>query len=360
MALVIFIIGLIVLIFGAEILVRGASRLALSFGISPLVVGLTIVAFGTSSPELAVSLQSAFAGQASMAVANAVGSNIFNVLFILGMSALIVPLLVHDQLIRQEVPVMIGVSLLLPAVAWDGAISRLEGLCLVAVMVTYTAFLIVQSRRNNRELVEEFAEEMPDRSSPWRKHWLVQIGLIVAGVALLVLGSHWLVDAAIAFARYLEVSEVVISLTVIAAGTSLPEVATSVTAALRGHRDISVGNVVGSNIFNILGVIGPAAALVPGGLAVANALIVFDIPVMVAVAVACLPIFFTGNLIARWEGAVFLMMFCAYTIYLILAAQRHDALDTYSLVLGTVVLPVLALTIAVVTLREWRQRRRPV
>jgi cation:H+ antiporter len=201
---------------------------------------------------------------------------------------------------------------------------------------------------------------MPDRSSPWRKHWLVQIGLIVAGVALLVLGSHWLVDAAIAFARYLEVSEVVISLTVIAAGTSLPEVATSVTAALRGHRDISVGNVVGSNIFNILGVIGPAAALVPGGLAVANALIVFDIPVMVAVAVACLPIFFTGNLIARWEGAVFLMMFCAYTIYLILAAQRHDALDTYSLVLGTVVLPVLALTIAVVTLREWRQRRRPV
>lgn len=357
MSLLIFAAGLALLILGAEILVRGASGLALSIGISPLVVGLTVVAFGTSAPELAVSLQSAWAGQPGMAVGNAVGSNIFNVLLILGLSALILPLVVHDQLIRQEVPVMIGVTLLLPAVAWDGQISSLEGGILWGLLIAYTIFLIVQSRRNSRLIGQEFSEEMPEPAAGWQSHWLTQIVMVVAGLALLVFGSRWLVEAAVAFARYLDVSEVVIGLTVIAAGTSLPEVATSVMAALRGHRDIAVGNVVGSNIFNILGVIGPAALIVPGGLAVAPSLVVFDIPVMVAVALACLPIFFTGNLIARWEGALFLALFAAYLAYLILAAKDHDALETYELVMGSAVLPLIVLTILVIAFREWRRRR---
>lgn len=355
MTLVSFVLGLTLLIVGAEFLVRGAAKLALTFGISPLVVGLTVVAFGTGSPEVAVSMQSAISGQADLAVANVVGSNMFNVLFILGVSAMITPLLVDRQLIRQEIPIMVGTSLLLAAMAWDGAISRVDGLILTALLAAYTVFLIVQSRRFGAK-PEDGTEDLPGAGSDWDSTVPVQAVLIVGGLALLIVGAQRLVGAAIAFATYLGVSEMIIGLTIVAAGTSLPEVATSVMAAIRGQRDIAVGNVVGSNIFNILGVLGLSAAIIPGGLVVAPALLAFDIPAMVAVAIACLPIFFTGNLIARWEGAVFFGLYIAYTVYLILAAKQHDALSTYSFVLGTVVLPLCALTIAVIAWREWQSR----
>jgi len=355
MTLVSFFLGLTLLIVGAELLVRGAAKLALTFGISPLVVGLTVVAFGTGSPEVAVSMQSAISGQVDLAVANVVGSNMFNVLFILGVSAMITPLLVDRQLIRQEIPIMVGTSMLLAAMAWDGAISRVDGLILTALLAAYTLFLIVQSRRFGAKS-EDGTEDLPGAGSDWDATLPVQAVLIVGGLVLLIVGAQWLVAAAIAFAKYLGVSEMVIGLTIVAAGTSLPEVATSIMAAIRGQRDIAVGNVVGSNIFNILGVLGLSAAVVPGGLVVAPALMAFDIPAMLAVAIACLPIFFTGNLIARWEGAVFFGLYVAYTVYLILAAGQHDALSTYSFVLGTVVLPLCALTIAVIAWREWRSR----
>jgi cation:H+ antiporter len=171
-----------------------------------------------------------------------------------------------------------------------------------------------------------------------------------------VLGATWLVDSAVAFAKHLGVSELVIGLTIIAAGTSLPEVATSIIAAIRGQRDIAVGNVVGSNIFNILGVLGVSAVAAPTGLAVAPALPAFDLPIMISVAVACLPIFFTGQLIARWEGALFLALYVAYTVYLILAAQAHDALEPFSALMLYTVLPLIALTLALVSWREWRAR----
>jgi cation:H+ antiporter len=359
MQILFFVLGLGALILGAELLVRGASKLALAFGISPLVVGLTVVAFGTSSPELAVSVQSAWSGQVDLALGNVVGSNIFNVLFILGISALIAPLIVAQQLVRQEVPIMIGLSLLLLLLALDGGISRLDGALLFGLMVAYTAFVIVQSRKENKAVEQEYAQEFGDAAkSAWDSHLAAQLGLIAAGLVLLVLGSNWLVEAAIAFAKYLGVSELVIGLTIVAAGTSLPEVATSILAAIRGERDIAVGNVVGSNTFNILGVLGVSGLVAPAALSVPPSLLAFDIPVMVAVALACLPIFFTGNLIARWEGALFLGFYIAYTAYLILAAQSHDALGTYGLVMATVVLPLTALTLAVVTVREWRARRR--
>lgn len=181
--------------------------------------------------------------------------------------------------------------------------------------------------------------------------------LIAAGLGLLVLGATWLVDAAVRFAQYLGVSELVIGLTIVAAGTSFPEVATSIVAALRGQRDIAVGNVVGSNVFNILAVLGLTSAASPAGMAVAPSMLAFDLPVMIAVALACLPIFFTGNLIARWEGALFLGLYAAYMGYVLLAAQQHDALRSYSAVLVAAVLPLVALTLAVVAWREWRQRR---
>jgi len=355
-----FIAGLVALIIGAEWLVRGSSKLALSFGISPLVVGLTVVAFGTSSPEMAVSVQSAQSGQVDLALGNVVGSNIFNVLFILGVSALVVPLLVHQQLIRQEVPIMLGASLLLWALAADGDLARWEGGLLAGLIVAYTLLIIRQSRRESAAEAAASGEAASgeangDLDRKWDRHWGVQVLLILVGLAALVVGSRWLVEAAVGFARELGVSEMVIGLTIVAAGTSLPEVATSLMAAIRGERDIAVGNVVGSNIFNILGVLGVSALVAPASLPVSPAMLAFDLPVMVAVALACLPIFFTGNTIARWEGGLFFAYYLAYTGYLILLASQHDALVTFSSVMAGFVLPLTFVTLAIFAWRHWRQ-----
>ena len=356
--------GLVALIVGAQLLVRGAGKLALGFGISPLVVGLTVVAFGTSSPEMAISVQSAWSGQVDIALGNVVGSNIFNVLFILGVSALLAPLVVSLQVVRQEVPLMICASVLLLAVTLDGGLSRAEGVLFVAGLAAYTAFLVVQSRRETR--AQAAAPGAPGlaadagpvpRGAAWDDRLPGQLLLIAGGLVLLVLGSNWLVEAAVSLARRFGVSELVIGLTIIAAGTSLPEVATSVLATLRGERDIAVGNVVGSNTFNILGVLGVSAAVAPVELPVAPSLAAFDMPVMLAVAVACLPVFFTGRTIARWEGSVLLAYYVAYAAYLILAAQEHDLLTTYTVAMRWVVIPLTVLTLAVVLTRELRARR---
>lgn len=351
MNLLLFIAGLAALIAGAELLVRGASKLALSLGISPLVVGLTIVAFGTSSPEMAVSAGAALDGRTDIAIGNVVGSNIFNVLFILGLSALIVPLVVHAQIIRQEVPIMIGASVLLLVFALDRSLGRFDALFLLALLAAYTVFLIVQSRRETQATRDEYAAENRPATG-WDRHWGVQALLVVAGLALLVLGSGWLVDAATAFAKSLGVSDLVIGLTIVAAGTSMPEVAASVMAAVKGERDIAVGNVVGSNTFNILGCLGVAGVLAPAGLPVAPSVLNFDLWVMLAVALACLPVFMTGREIARWEGGVFVAYYAAYTAYLILAAQQHDALPAFSAAMLGFVVPLTVVTLVVASLRR--------
>jgi cation:H+ antiporter len=353
MTVVLFVAGLGLLVLGADWLVKGASRLAAAFGISPLVIGLTVVAYGTSSPEMAVSVKSVLSGQAGIALGNVVGSNVFNVLFILGASAVITPLVVSSQLIRLDVPIMIGVSLVSLLLAADGSIGRLDGLLLFAGGVAYTAFQIVQSRRESAAVKGEYADEYGKKPSPLA----LNVAFVGAGLALLVLGSRWLVDGAVAFAQALGVSEVVIGLTIVAAGTSLPEVATSILAAVRGERDIAVGNVVGSNIFNVLAVLGLAGLVAPSGLPVADALLRFDVPVMIAVALACLPILASGALIARWEGALFLLFYVAYAAYLVLRAQQHDALPAFSAVMQSFVLPLAAVTLAVVGYRAWRERR---
>ena len=308
MNMLLFLGGLILLVLGANVLVRGASKLALSFGISPLVVGLTIVAFGTSAPEVAVSVGAVLDGKTDIAIGNVVGSNIFNVLFILGLSAIITPLVVNIQLIRQEVPIMVGASLLLLALTLDGGLSMLESALLFGLLLAYTVFLVRQSRAETQAAQDEFAAEAkPAAPGAWDSRLPVQLALIAAGLGLLVLGSQWLVDAAVVFAKALGVSDLVIGLTIVAAGTSMPEVATSITAAIKGERDIAVGNVVGSNTFNILGCLGLSGLFTgSGGLVMSPALLNFDIWVMIAVALACLPVFLTGREIARWEGAVFL------------------------------------------------------
>jgi cation:H+ antiporter len=348
-----FILGLVLLVVGADQLVAGASRVAARLGISSLVIGLTVVAFGTSAPELAVSLTGALGGQADLALGNVVGSNLFNVLFILGLTALVAPLTVQPQLIRFDVPLMIVVSGLCWLLAADGQVSRLDGILLAIGIVTYTTVQIWPARKQPIPADPAIPGEAP---APAEGRLVLRLLQILAGLAMLVIGSRWLVDGAIAFAQSLGVSELVISLTIVAAGTSLPELATSVLAAMRGERDIAVGNVVGSNLFNILCVLGLSSAISPNGVAVAPAALAFDIPVMVLVAVLCLPLFITGKIIARWEGAVFLAYYVAYTVYLMLTAWQHPALATYGWAMKWVVMPSTAVLVTALLVRDVRRR----
>lgn len=375
MAVFFLIGGLVLLVLGAEGLVRGASSLAERVGISRIVLGLTVVAFGTSAPELAVSISSSLSGQADVALGNVVGSNIFNVLFILGVAALAAPLTVTARLVRIDVPLAILISGVTLLFALDGRISRTDGLLLIGGLIVYTAVLIVQSRFSSEassvsdssaskasafvaftsgEEADSVREDTSSRKSSQTARWAWNLGLVAGGLALLVLGARWFVGAAVEISRSLGVSELVIGLTIIAGGTSLPELATSVLAGLRGERDIAVGNVVGSNIFNLLAVLGISATVSSGGIPVSEAILWFDLPVMITTAIACLPIFFTGFAIARWEGLLFVGYYGAYTAYLILGATQHEALSTFSVAMGAFVLPLTIVTLGVLVIRTWR------
>lgn len=342
--------GLVLLVIGAEVFVRGASRLATLAGVSPLVIGLTVVAYGTSMPELAVSVQSVLNGVSNISLGNVVGSNIFNVIFILGVSAVVTPLVVSQQLVRLDVPIMIGVSILTFLYSLSGDIGRIEGFILFAGIVSYTAFLIYQSRQETKEIQAEYAQEFgKEEPKPTPQTWVVIAASIFGGIALLVLGSKGLVDGATAIAHYFQISDLIIGLTIVAAGTSLPELATSVVASYRGERDIAVGNVVGSNIFNILMVLGASAIVSPNGLEVSELALWFDIPVMIAIALACLPIFFSGE-ISRVVGGLFVAHYVFYVVYLILSSTASPSLSGFLMAMG-IILPLTTIFLTVNTVR---------
>jgi cation:H+ antiporter len=340
--------GLGLLGFGGEMLVRGAAQLAARFGVSPLVVGLTVVAFGTSAPELAVSLQAVQAGASAIAVGNVLGSNIFNILLILGLSALIVPLTVTRRIIWVEVPIVIAISALAWLCAQDGRVAPLDGVLLLAAVVVYTGWMLWSVWADASE-----ASSTPETTA---SRPIVSGVTALAGLGLLVLGSRWFVQGAVALAQTLGVSDVVIGLTVVAAGTSLPEVAATVVAAARGHRDMAVGNVLGSNIFNLTVILG-TTTVAAGGLTVAPGVVSFDLIVMVAVAVACLPIFVTGHRIARWEGGLFLAYYIAYTTYIVLNATGHEQLPQFRNAMVFFALPLTAVTLLVLATRSIMRRR---
>ncbi|MFC1664920.1 calcium/sodium antiporter [Pseudomonadota bacterium] len=349
-------LGVVMLVGGAEMLVRGASRFSARFGISPLVIGLTVVAFGTSSPELAVSIKAGFAAQSDIALGNVVGSNILNVLLILGLSALITPLVVSRQLVRLEIPLLIGSSLVLLLMTVDEHVSHFDGVLLVIGILAYTLFAIRHSHKENMAVKAEYAGAFNESERTGNGKLFLEFLFVIVGLALLMFGAHWIVESAVVVARWLGVSELIIGLTIVAVGTSLPEVATSIVAALRGERDIAVGNVIGSCLFNILAVTGIAAMVTPNGLEASPALVRFDIPVMVAVTLACLPIFATGHLIARWEGGLFLGYYLAYVLYLVLTATGHDSLPVFSTAMLGFALPITAVTLIVL----WMRQRAPV
>ena len=350
--------GLVLLVIGAEFLVKGASRVAAILQIPPLIIGLTIVAYGTSAPEMSVSIMSSFSEQsADIAIGNVVGSNICNILLVLGLSSVVAPLTVTKQIIRSDVPIMIGVSLLLFMFVIDGQLSRVDSIILFIGGILYTLSLIYQSNKQGAE-EDEFAEEYSFSGEVTPVVWLKNIVFIVGGSGLLILGSQWLVNSAVAIAESFGVSKLLIGLTIIALGTSLPELATSVVASFRGERDIAVGNVLGSNIFNILAVLGIAGIVAPNGINVNPAVINFNAPVAIAVACACFPIFYSGKQIDRWEGLLFLFYYLAYNGYLILDAIDHSILGLYTTVMLLVVIPVTIIAVVTVAIMEKRAKRR--
>jgi cation:H+ antiporter len=303
-------LGLVLLYYGAEFLVNGASSLALRLGLTPLVVGLTVVAFGTSAPEMVVSVKASLAGQGNLALGNVVGSNIFNIAIILGLSALICPMKVQVQLIRIDMPVLIGVTLLTLLLVSDRQLARWEGLLFLSGAVGYTLFALHLARREtSQEALQEFATELPQPKGPVWLDW-VRIG---GGIILLVGGGHALVHGSVHLARMLGISEAIIGLTIVATGTSLPELATSIVAALKKEADIAVGNVVGSNILNLLAILGVSATIHPFSAAGITAL---DLGTMVAVSLVLLPIMWTGFEVRRWEGALLLAAYGTYLFFL--------------------------------------------
>ncbi len=342
--------GLVALVAGAEALVRGASRLASRTGMSSVVIGLTVVAFGTSAPELAVSVGDALRGgpdAGSIAIGNVVGSNIANILLVLGLAAAVGgSLFVAQRIVRLDVPIMVGASVLVLIFVLNESLGRIEGLILLAALAVYVTWTVVAATRGSApEIVTEYDEALhPDELAT--ASVFADIGFLVLGLALLVVGSQALVSSASDIAVELGVSDLVIGLTVVAIGTSLPEVATSLLAAMRGQRDLAVGNAIGSNLFNLLAVLGVTAVVSPNAIPVAASAVQVDIPVMVAVAVACLPIFANGHVLNRWEGIAFLIGYAGYLIWLVLDATEHGSRDSYGNVVLYFLVPIVTITIA--------------
>lgn len=311
-------VGAVLLIAGAHALVWGASRVALAIGVSPIVVGLTIVAFGTSAPELAVSVGAALSRSGGVALGNAVGSNVFNVLLILGISAWFGVLVVHQRVVRLDIPLLIVVTVVTWVLAADGELGMLDGCLGIAGIVLYTVWSYRASRAEPAEVVEEYAEVFDADRPDARWGWPFALLAIAVGIGGLIAGAMLSVNAATALAAALGVSQLVIGLTVVAAGTSLPELATSVVAAFRGERDIAVGNVVGSNLFNLLAVLGAAAVVAPDGLEIPKAALLVDLPVALLSTLVALPALATGFIVERWEGLLLVACYIGYVTVVVL------------------------------------------
>ena len=308
--LLFLLLGLVLLFLGGEGLVRGAAALALRLGLTPLVVGLTVVAFGTSAPELMVSVKAALDGLGAIAIGNVVGSNSLNIGLILGLTALIYPLKVQLQILRLDQPIMVGVSFVAVVFLADLHVGRLEGALLVAGLIGYTTFTVLAARKLKlpAEVKTEFVDAVPvPGGSIWR-----DLLFILVGLALLLAGSRFLVDGAVVLARSFGISEAIIGLTIVAMGTSMPELVACLVAAIKKEPDIALGNIIGSNIFNLLGILGTSALVKPlDGAGIK----MIDLYVMLAFAVVLLPILFTGRKMDRWEGALLLAGYAGYIAF---------------------------------------------
>lgn len=320
-----FVAGLAVLVAGAEVMVRGGAQLAARFGISPIIIGLTLVSIGTSMPELAVGVVAAVEGSGALAVGNIAGTNVVNLLLILGLSALLVPLALQMRTIRFELPIMALAAILLWVLAADGVLSRTDGVILVIGAVAYTAGVVWSAKRESWQVAAEFSDEVAteflDEQDPaadrTARRTAVLVAMTVGGIAVVVIGAEWLVDGAVGIARHFGVTDALIGLTVVAIGTSAPELVTTVVSTIRGDRDIAIGNLAGSSIYNVLLILGVTCLVPSNGLSLPDSLVRIDIPIMVAVALVCIPIFLSGRRVTRGEGAVMVVAYVAYLAFVL-------------------------------------------
>ncbi|MCQ9471285.1 calcium/sodium antiporter [Pseudomonas alliivorans] len=339
--------GLLLLLIGAELSVRSAVHLAALFKIRPLIIGLTVVAMGTSAPQMAVSLQAAFSDNTDIAVGSVIGGNIFNVLVILGLCALVTPLRVARQVLRVDIPLMIGACLLVIALSLTGEFSKLDGVLLIAGLLVCLFVVVRQGghvpRHGHAETIE-------------KPRTLTHIAMLAGGLLLLTSGGHLLVDASVVIAINLGLSERIIGLTVIAIGTSLPALMTSLIAAIRGERDIAVGNVIGSNLFNLLGVLGLTALIAPVPLTISPNALVFDLPIMLGVAVLCVPLFYSGYRIDRIEGVFLLSLYLTYGLHIVSISTGMLLAERLEGMMLRFVVPLLGVIVAFGVVRAWRRQ----
>ena len=328
---------------------RAAVRLAASLKVRPLIIGLTIVAFGSSAPQMTVSLQATLAGNTDIAVGSVIGSSIFNVLVTLGLSALIIPLRVSLQLVRLDIPVMILAGLLVFILAANEELTPIDGLFLLIALLAYLAVLHYQPRHSRRPRTLDTVAQAP---------WLSSVLLMLGGFLILALAGHLLLGAAVDVASDLGLSERIVGLTLIGVGTSLPCLATSLIAALRGQREIAVGNVIGSNLFNLLGVLGLTALLAPSPLSVSPNALDFDLPVMLGVVVLCLPVFYTGYRVTRAEGLVLLGLYLAYGLHVMSFTTGMPLANKLEQLMLHYVLPALVVFLVFTSLRAWRRQHK--
>ncbi|MEV0674594.1 calcium/sodium antiporter [Mycobacterium sp. NPDC050441] len=317
-----FVVGLIALAIGAEVMVRGGAQLAARLGISPILIGLTVVSIGTSLPELAVGVTAATEGSGELAVGNIAGTNVVNILFILGLSALIRPLAIKQRTLRFDLPVMAGSAVLLWVLAVNGVLSRSDGLILVAGAIVYTVVLIRMSHRESRDARAGYAEAFElappgDEPKPVGGSVVRHIAMTVAGIVVVIIGAEWLVDGAVGLARELGVSDALIGLTIVAIGTSAPELVTTIVSTVRGERDIAVGNLLGSSVYNILLILGITCLVPAHGLTLTHNLVWIDIPLTVAASLVCIPIFVSGRRVHRAEGAAMVAAYLGYLVFLL-------------------------------------------
>lgn len=350
-----FLGGLVLLLASAEQLVRNATRLSSVLGQSRLFIGLTLTAFGTSAPELAIGLTGMVEHSSDIGLGNIVGSNIFNIFVVLGLTALLKPIVVKNKTVIRDVPVLILISLLFFLLILDGGISILESLILLAILITYLIYLS-RSTKDAAELIPELVDA-DEKSKPAGWGLVRVIVMIVVSIVMLIVSSRWMIDSAINIASSFGISEFMIGLTILAIGTSLPEIATSLIALKKNEHDLAIGNVLGSCLFNIIAIPSAMTLYQGGTLAVNLEAVYIDVPIMIFAALACLPIFFSDHRISRKEGLLFLFYYTLYSLSLYFRYQSHSGISDYTFHLAMIAVPVAVITFSMVTFKAIRYHR---
>ena len=358
MTVLLFIIGLVTLILGAELFLKSVDKFGLAWSVSPVVMGLTVVAFATGAPELAISLQAAAEGKPDLVLGNILGSNIANILLILGIAGLVSPLKITNRIIKIDVPVVIAASGLLYFLSMDGLLTLIDGLIIFGALIAYSIFMYSQIQKDRQANKKKAPEDKPMLDEPVTTLFYGKyILLLLAGLVLIVMGSRWMVESAVEIAGILGISELIIGLTIVSIGTSLPEVATSLSAVRRDDSDTAVANVMGSNLYNILLTLSLTIIVAPGALDVSMDAIKLDLPFMVIVAIACLPLFWPAKELGRPEAFGFLSYYVLYMIYLVLIAMKHPLKDTMEWAMIWVIIPLTVLLILIKFISDYRKRK---